>query len=76
MIFIFYLEPYLIINDDNTKKVYVPDVAIIKDGNILVNDFEGAFVTKQDGSPTEYWTEKRKENLKNKLKPYMDMLNE
>ncbi len=69
------LKDYLLYDDEEKIRLYVPDVTIVKNGNIIGHNNEGALITKQDGTPNEYWTQERKENLKTTLKLYFKQLN-
>lgn len=69
------LKDYLLYDDEEKIRLYVPDVTIVKNGNIIGHNNEGALITKQDGTPNEYWTQERKENLKSTLKLYFKQLN-
>lgn len=68
------LEEYLYYDDEGNHKLYVPDVIIVKNGKIIGHNNEGALVTKQNGSPEEYFNEEQKENLKNTLRTYLKEL--
>lgn len=56
-------------NDDEGKhRVYVPNVTIVKDGDILSNDNETSTIVSADAlTPEGYWDEVAKEQFKIKL---------
>lgn len=65
------LKGNLLFNDEGIERVYVPDVTIIKNGEIIGHDNETSVVNEEDGTPSEYWTTEKKDNLKEKLKNYI-----
>ncbi len=69
------LNQYLLYDDEEKYRLYVPDITVVKNGKIIGHNNEGALITKQDGTPEEYWTKDRKDKLKNTLKTYFKKLN-
>ncbi|MEG2457676.1 MAG: hypothetical protein RSB41_02160 [Bacilli bacterium] len=63
-------------DEEGNPRVYVPEVIIVKDGKIVGHDNETCVVTKEDGTPLEYWTEEKKNALKKKLTSYFKEINE
>ena len=61
------LSDYLPYDDDGNKRVYVPAVIAVADGEIIGYDDETAKDTLGYDTPDEYWTEERVLNLKKKL---------
>ncbi len=61
------LSDYLLNNDEGNKRVYVPDVTVVKNGEIVGHDNETSVVSEEDGTPADYWTSEKTNNLKSKL---------
>lgn len=68
------LNNNLMYDDEGKKRIFVPDVYIVKNGKIIGHDNESSVITKNDETPESYWTEEKKENLKIKLKTYFEEL--
>lgn len=68
------LKDYLPKDKEGNERVTVPDVTIIKEGKILSHDNETSVI---DGeiTPSEYWTEEKKNDLKNRLKTMIEKAN-
>lgn len=66
------LSSNLMYDDEGKKRIFVPDVYIVKSGKIIGHDNESSVVTKSDETPEIYWTEEKKESLKVKLKTYFN----
>lgn len=60
------LKDYLLKDDENNLKIFVPTVIFIKDGNIIGYDNETSIIT-ENISPDEYYTEEKIIELRNKL---------
>ena len=69
------LEEYLEEDEDGNPRVYVPAVTFMSNGKILGFDDETAYDTKGYDDPSEYWTDKKVENLKDRLNSYLDKSN-
>jgi predicted bacteriocin transport accessory protein len=54
-------------DDEGNKRVYVPDVTIVKDGKIIGHDCETSKDTGGLKNPSDYWTEEKIKKLENKL---------
>ncbi len=65
------LKDNLLLDKEGNPRVYVPDITVVVDGKIVGHDNETSVVTKEDGTPIEYWTEERVSKLEAKLR---DML--
>ena len=61
------LKNYLRYDDEGNKRIYVPAVIAINNGNIVGFDDETSYDTLGYDDPKDYWTEERKQNLKEKL---------
>lgn len=62
------LDANLLFDDEGNKRIYVPDVTIVKNGKIIGHNNESSIITEKDQTPEEYWTEERKKLLKENLK--------
>lgn len=65
----------LLFDEEGNRRVYVPDVTFVLDGNIVLHDNESSVLDK-GVTPTEYWTDKRKENLRKKLIEGMKLISD
>ena len=70
------LDNNMLCDDEGNKKIYTPDVTIVKNGKIIGHDNESSVITECGITPEEYWTEEKKEDLKTKLTQYFSELNE
>lgn len=70
------LNENLLYDDEGNRRVFVPDVTVVKKGQIIGHDNESSVVTENDGTPETYWTKEKKEALKNKLKSYFEEIND
>ena len=61
------LKEHLRYDDEGKKRIYVPAVIAINNGNIVGFDDETSYDTLGYDDPKDYWTEERKQNLKEKL---------
>ena len=61
------LKGFLRYDDEGKKRIYVPAVIAINNGNIVGFDDETSYDTLGYDDPKDYWTEERKQNLKEKL---------
>lgn len=61
------LKEHLRYDDEGNKRIYVPAVIAINNGNIVGFDDETSYDTLGYDDPKDYWTEERKQNLKEKL---------
>ena len=69
------MKEYLEEDEDGNPRVYVPAVTFMSNGKILGFDDETAYDTKGYDDPSEYWTDKTVENLKDRLNSYLDKSN-
>ena len=69
------LKEYLEEDEDGNPRVYVPAVTFMSNGKVLGFDDETAYDTKGYDDPSEYWTDKTVENLKDRLNSYLDKSN-
>ncbi len=63
-------------DNEGDKRIYVPDITFVLNGKIIGHDNETSVVTEADGTPEEYWTEQKKDDLRNKLTKSFKVLND
>ncbi len=64
-------------DEQNLPRVYVPDVSIVKNGQIIFHNNDTSQATSaKDGPPEQYWTSERREQLLEKLVAGMRQLEE
>lgn len=68
------LNSHIYVDDTNNVKLYMPDLTIVKDGEILAHDNETSLIAS-DIKPEEYWTESKKQEFKNKINEFVKLLN-
>lgn len=66
------LNKYLQYDDEGNKRIYVPAVVVISEGEVVGFDDETAYDTKGFSKPEDYWTKEEISELKIKL---TDMIN-
>jgi len=54
-------------DDEGNKRIYVPAIIVVSEGQIIGFDDETAYDTKGFEKPEEYWTEQEVSDLKQKL---------
>ena len=62
------LEEYLQYDEEGNKRIYVPAVIAVKNGEIVGFDDETAWDTKGYETPEEYWQNEDLEGLKSRLR--------
>jgi thiol-disulfide isomerase/thioredoxin len=60
------LSPHLEKDENDTPRIYVPDMSIVKEGEII-GRYEMEETEEKDLTPDSYWTEERKERAKQTL---------
>ncbi len=68
------LKDYIYTDDTNTKRVYMPNMTVVKDGKILANDNETSIITSGI-TAQEYWNESNTFTFKEKISNYINLLN-
>lgn len=68
------LDGYLLNDEEGKPRVFVPDITVVKNGEIIMHDNETSVVTDADGTPEQYWTNDKKNALKNKLKSALEII--
>lgn len=61
------ISDYLQYDDEGNKRIYVPAIIVVSEGQIIGFDDETAYDTKGFENPEEYWTEQEVSDLKQKL---------
>lgn len=61
------LKDYLPNDEEGNPRVYVPLVVVIKNGKVVIADYETAKDTKGYKNPEEYWANEDLEGLKTRL---------
>jgi len=67
------LFDYLQYDDEGNKRIYVPAIIAVSEGEVVGFDDETSYDTLGFDSPEDYWTAERTKNLKKKL---TDIINE
>lgn len=67
------LSVYLEKDENGDPRIYVPDVSIVKDGEI-VGRFEQESAPASESTPDKYWTEERKSNALEQLKGHLRLI--
>ena len=63
------LKDYLLKDEEGNPRIYVPDITVVSNGEILGHDNETSVITSADsGTPQEYWSEEKIRNLKERLR--------
>lgn len=66
------LNDYLVKDDNNNPRIFVPHVVAVRNGKILDNDNETATISGDGITPKDYWTEEKSAALKTVLKKMFD----
>ena len=61
------IKDYLQYDDEGNKRIYVPAVIVVSEGEIIGFDDETSYDTKGYDLPEDYWTDDEKSDLKKKL---------
>ena len=70
------LSDYLQYDDEGNKRVYVPSVIGVNDGEIVSFDDETAWDTKGYETPKEYWDNEDLSGLKDRLTNMFELTND
>ena len=65
------LEDELQFDEEGNKRIYVPHVSFVIEGEIIGSDYETSKDTLGLDDPNEYWSDDRVASLKDKLSGYM-----
>lgn len=66
------LNDYLDYDQEGKKRIFVPNVTFVKNGEIIFNDNETSLIS--GGSPSEYWTDEKKNLFNEKLRNNINIL--
>lgn len=69
------LDSYIYQDDLNNKKIFMPDLSFVKNGNIVAHDNETSLV-QSDVKIEDYWTNDKINEFKNKIREYVLLMNE
>lgn len=61
------LSSHLQYDDEGQRRIFVPNVTFVIDGQIIGNDLESSKYTAGESDPAAYWTEGRVNDLKSRL---------
>ena len=65
------VKNYLMKDDEGNERIFVPDVYAVKEGKIIGHNNETS-VIDSDITPTEYWTDVKKSEIKKNFKNMID----
>ena len=65
----------LLYDEEGNKRIYVPDITVIIDGEIIGHNNETSVIDK-DITPEQYWSIENKQKLKQELKMYFEQIKE
>jgi len=68
------LDGLLLNDNEGNPRIFVPDISVVVNGEIVGHDNETSVVTEEDGTPDEYWTEEKVGKLKLRLKGLFEKL--
>lgn len=60
---------------DGNPRIFVPDLTAVKDGEIIAHDNSTSLNSSADGTPAEWWTEERVQNIKEAFKSMIEPVN-
>ena len=66
------LNDYLDYDQEGKKRIFVPNVTFVKNGEIIFNDNETSLIS--GGTPSEYWTDEKKNLFNEKLRNNINIL--
>lgn len=69
------LDEHLDYNNEGKKRVFVPDVTFVQEGEIVGHDNETSMISSEEMTPEKYWTKENVKKLKEKLKGYAEKVN-
>ena len=69
------LNDYLIKDDQNNGKIYMPDLTFVKNGFIIAHDNETSLV-HSDATSENYWTNDVVQEFKNKINNFVTLYNQ
>lgn len=69
------LDEHLDYNNEGKKRVFVPDITFVQEGEIVGHDNETSMISSEEMTPEKYWTKENVKKLKEKLKSYAEKVN-
>lgn len=69
------LEDVLDKDDDGNPRVFVPEVVVVVDGEVMGHNNETALITNSELNPKIYWTKEQQEELKSNLQSLISKVN-
>lgn len=69
------LDDNLLYDEEGNKRIYVPDITVLINGEIIGHNNETSVIA-ENITPEQYWTEEKKQTLKNELKSYFEQIKE
>ena len=70
-----YLEPYIYKDDEDNRKLFMPDLTVINSG-IIVGHNNDTSLIESDANPEEYWTDTVVNKFRKNMKEYIIKMNE
>lgn len=68
------ISKYLQYDDEGNKRIYVPAIVVVADGEIVGFDDETSYDTKGFDNPEDYWVEEEVSDLKIKLTDLINLV--
>ena len=68
------INDYLQYDDEGNKRIYVPAIVVVADGEVVGFDDETSYDTKGFDKPEDYWTEQEISDLKIKLTDLINLV--
>ena len=68
------LSPFIYKDDVNNSKLYMPDLTIVKDGEIIAHDNETSLI-ESDQKEETYWNKNKINEFKGKITGFINLLN-
>jgi len=68
------LNTHIYKDDTNNSKIYMPDLTVVKNGEIIAHDNETSLI-QSDQLAESYWTQEKITEFKNKLNGFVYLLN-
>lgn len=69
------LKNYLDTDDEGNKRIFVPEIVFVQNGEIIAHNNETAKIMNSTETPESYWTEEKIISLKTLLTEYITQIN-
>ena len=69
------LKNYLDTDDEGNKRIFVPEIVFVQNGEIIAHNNETAKIMNSTETPESYWTEEKITSLKTLLTEYITQIN-